>query len=699
MFTTSLLPRRQLLLRRLLAEFTTDRRGRFLVVTGPAGVNKGQFTRELALALGDFEESHALRGTPTATVVVADDVHLATPADLARALTAVHEEGITVLGTAPYRIDAATDVLALPPLTVEETAQLARQLVGTCTAGTAHRLHDAAGGLPQLIRELLDAQPMDHWARARPSLAVPGHWHSDADIHDPVLQAVAAHPFAEGCPLGELDADAQVEAGILSHEDSTLRFVRPEVRTLVRAFTPPSRLPAGQPRESSVELVRRLIDDAALPLARLHVNELPEHEAAEERAWLALYEGTAFDHDLSPSPLTAFHALASWNPAGLRGVNPSFDMLADALETGRHTPAPYPEDIRERQIHDFISGWLALVGDDPVTARQLLARRRQGDSELVGLWQSAFLARSHYVLGEFRAAAAVVEQGLATGDRTGARLLEPVHLWTGAQVAAMSGRSELARHYLQRLSVPEDSFLIQKLSASMGRIITASMTSDTRAAALAGERMAQIVFTTDTQQPGFWAWEDQYALSLIRTGRVEAAAAVMDGIPESTIPSLRARNLVPQAILEIQRGATARGVKMLSEAVDAIASVNMPAYQARILFEYGLVLRRMGRRSQAAEMFTRAEEVFTMMGAVTLAARCASERKVSGIGGPRRSAQGLTPQEEQITALVVTGASNQEVARELSLSTKTVEYHLTRVYRKLQVSSREELRTLLRELG
>lgn len=233
----------------------------------------------------------------------------------------------------------------------------------------------------------------------------------------------------------------------------------------------------------------------------------------------------------------------------------------------------------------------------------------------------------------------------------------------------------------------------------MGRMIVAAMVSDTRTAATAGDRLASIVYDTDTQQPGFWAWEDMYALSLVRSGRVDTAAMVMEENAErqeaSGIVSLHARNLVPRAIIEIQRGSSARGVKMLAEAVDAITSVDMPAYEARILFEYGLVLRRMGRRSQAAEMFTRAEEVFNAMGAVTLAARCAGERKVSGLGGSRRSAQGLTPQEEQITALVVEGASNSDVARELSLSTKTVEYHLTRVYKKFNVGGRAELRRAL----
>ncbi|WIM70375.1 helix-turn-helix domain-containing protein [Corynebacterium suedekumii] len=76
-----------------------------------------------------------------------------------------------------------------------------------------------------------------------------------------------------------------------------------------------------------------------------------------------------------------------------------------------------------------------------------------------------------------------------------------------------------------------------------------------------------------------------------------------------------------------------------------------------------------------------------------MAERCASERRIGGVGaGPRSNPHGLTPQEEQITARVADGATNSEVARELSLSTKTVEYHLTRVYRKLGVKTRQALR-------
>lgn len=86
--------------------------------------------------------------------------------------------------------------------------------------------------------------------------------------------------------------------------------------------------------------------------------------------FLALYGGQSFEA-ASASP---FYALATWNPEALRG-DPTFDMFADALDTGLYREVPRPDAPEESQIHDFISGWLALVYDDPLTARRLLSRR------------------------------------------------------------------------------------------------------------------------------------------------------------------------------------------------------------------------------------------------------------------------------------------------------------------------------------
>lgn len=736
MFTTGLLPRRLLLMRRILAELRETDTGRFLLVTGPEGVDKGHFARELASQLPGYHavETRALPGTAALsqlpgeldsdTVLIIDDVHHAPEADLHRILARVHRPGsprLILLGTSPRRMDAATDVLSLPPLSVPETAELARQVVGTCDAATARRIHDAAGGLPQLIRELLDAAPLTHWATPDPALPIPEYWR-DRDLRDDLLRLVALP--ADGCPVDQLNpeeltrAGEFIEAGVLERENDQLRFRRPQHRTITRADTPPHienalrerlGIQVERPWGTPLDNAEAFTYHADLGSARLEL-ESSGNEVAELRGYLAVYGGQRQRAQrefarAGDSPTLAdrqlVHHLANWDLDGIRRWLPhcsdasTFQMLIDAADTGaRPRELSFP-DIRRQQQADLVTGWISLIQDDAVRSRELLSRRVRGDSELVGLWQLGFLARTHYVLGEWHQAAAVVERGLALAESTGAPLLNPLLLWTGTQVTAMSGRAELSRHYLSRMQTSADSFLLERLPAAMGRMIVTSTAAELGDALRAGKNLKNIVSTTDTQQPGFWPWEDIYANSLIAAGQIDAADEVMSAAEEryrgSGIVSLHAKNLVPRASIQIQRGMTREGVKSLEEAVDAITDRNLPAYEARILFEFGAVLRRIGRRSRAEEFFARAEEVFAMMGATTMVHRCAVERRAGGVGGRRPNRLGLTPQEEQIAALVAEGATNRGAARELSLSTKTVEYHLTRVYKKLGLSSRAEL--------
>lgn len=736
MFTTGLLPRRLLLMRRILAELRESDTGRFVLVTGPDGVNKGHFVRELASQLPGFHvtETRALPGTATLaelsgepetdSVLIVDDVHRAAEPDLNRILARVHQPApprLILLGTAPVRLDTATDVLSLPPLSVPETAELARQVVGVCDAATARRIHEATGGLPQLIRELLDAAPHTHWTSPDPALPIPEYWR-DRDLRDDLLRLIAAAP--DGCPVDELDRDEQtrvsefVEDGLLEHAGGMLRFRHPGHRTVARADTPPVLLRELQARlsvtpeperGSALDNAEAFTAAADLGSARLEL-ESSGDEVAELRGYLAVYGGQRQRAErefarAAPSATLAdrqlVHHLANWDFDGVRRWLPQsvdrrvFQVLLDAVDHGAAAAEMSFADPRRQQQADLITGWVALIQDDAVRARELLSRRVSGDSELVGLWQAGHLARAHYVLGEWHRAAAVVERGLALAETCEAPLLNPLLLWTGAQVAVMSGRAELSRHYLSRMQTSEDSFLIQRLPAAMGRMIVTSTAAEIGDALRAGRHLHTIVSQVDTQQPGFWPWEDVYAQTLVSAGHVDEADAVIsaaeDRYSDSGIVSLRAKNLVPRASIQIQRGMTRAGVQSLEDAVDAITGMNLPAYEARILFEFGSVLRRIGRRSRAEEFFSRAEEVFAMMGATTMVHRCAVERRAGGVGGRRPNRLGLTPQEEQIAVLVAEGATNRGTAQELSLSTKTVEYHLTRVYRKLGLSSRSEL--------
>lgn len=737
MFTTGPLPRRLLLLRRTLTALRESPQGRFLLITGPEGVGKGEFLRALARELPDWQlqRTRGLAGIGAPiqlpgeieqdTLLLIDDIHLLDRVELNRILHRVQQPGaprLLLLGSAPTRVAGATDVVSLPPLSLAETARLARQIVGVCTADTAHRIHAATGGLPQLIRELLDAADLTHWSRPTPALPLPQHWR-ERDLSAELLRLIALTPA--GLEVAELttaelaQVDVFVEEGVLEHVEATLRFRDPRHRSSCRADTPPGveqrlrrRLGLGSTGTSTSDpgqLAEHHTATADLDSARLYLADSPG-EHAELRAYLATYGGqrelARREFSRAPdSPTLAdrqvFHQLANWDIEGIREWaprSPDRQIYAGLLAAIDHGTPPaelhYP-DPRRQQRADLITGWVAMASDDVVRARDLLGRRTPGDSELVGLWQAGFLARTLYILGEWPRAAAVVERGLALGEACASPLLTPLLLWTGAQIAAMSGHPELSHHYLSRMRSTEDSFLIQRLPAAMGRMVITSTSTELGAALRAGRHLREIVRQQDTQQPGFWPWEDIYATSLVAAGQVDEADEVVRGAEEryrgSRITSLHAKLLVPRASIQIQRGLTDAGIASLEDAVDAISGLNLPAYEARILFEFGSVLRRIGRRSQAEELFSRAEEVFTMMEATTMVHRCQVERRAGGMGGRRPNRLGLTPQEEQIALLVAEGATNRGVARELSLSTKTVEYHLTRVYRKLGLNSRSEL--------
>ena len=89
-----------------------------------------------------------------------------------------------------------------------------------------------------------------------------------------------------------------------------------------------------------------------------------------------------------------------------------------------------------------------------------------------------------------------------------------------------------------------------------------------------------------------------------------------------------------------------------------------------------------------------AHDMFTQMGADAFAARARAELAATGERLRQRSAettQALTPQEAQVARLVAQGGTNREIAAELFISPATVEYHLHKVYQKLEVTSRTQL--------
>jgi DNA-binding CsgD family transcriptional regulator len=137
-----------------------------------------------------------------------------------------------------------------------------------------------------------------------------------------------------------------------------------------------------------------------------------------------------------------------------------------------------------------------------------------------------------------------------------------------------------------------------------------------------------------------------------------------------------------------------RRVELLRDAVGTLRETEAQLELARALADLGSELRRGGARREATTMLAEAHELARTSGAWTLAERVRSELVVLGAKprrGPQADRDGLTAAELRVAQLAAQGATNRRVANDLFISAKTVEYHLTSVYRKLDISSREEL--------
>jgi DNA-binding CsgD family transcriptional regulator len=141
-----------------------------------------------------------------------------------------------------------------------------------------------------------------------------------------------------------------------------------------------------------------------------------------------------------------------------------------------------------------------------------------------------------------------------------------------------------------------------------------------------------------------------------------------------------------------------RNLPLLQEAVDVLADSPARLEHARALVELGAALRRANRRAAAREPLRLGLDMAHDCGATRLAERAHTELAATG-ARPRRDRitgrDALTPSEQRIAEMAVEGLSNRDIAEALFVTPKTVENHLGHVYRKLEVSGREELREAL----
>jgi DNA-binding CsgD family transcriptional regulator len=141
--------------------------------------------------------------------------------------------------------------------------------------------------------------------------------------------------------------------------------------------------------------------------------------------------------------------------------------------------------------------------------------------------------------------------------------------------------------------------------------------------------------------------------------------------------------------------------RLYQEAIERLGRTRLRGEPSRARLLYGEWLRRENRRVDAREQLRAAYEQLAAIGAEAFAERARRELLATGesvhsvTSGTRNV---LTPQEAQVARLAADGQTNPEIGARLFISPRTVEYHLRKVFTKLGVSSRKELRRALAEL-
>jgi DNA-binding CsgD family transcriptional regulator len=184
----------------------------------------------------------------------------------------------------------------------------------------------------------------------------------------------------------------------------------------------------------------------------------------------------------------------------------------------------------------------------------------------------------------------------------------------------------------------------------------------------------------------------------VRTGRIESATDALSGLAARTRASGTDWALGIEARSRALVGDDASAEHAYREAIDRLARTRVRGEHARAHLLYGEWLRRNGRRLDAREQLRTAHRMFTDMGIEAFGERARRELVATGENIRRRSVEtrdDLTAQEWQIAQLAGDGLSNAEIGARLFLSRRTVEWHLGKVFTKLGVRSRRELRGAL----
>jgi DNA-binding CsgD family transcriptional regulator len=282
---------------------------------------------------------------------------------------------------------------------------------------------------------------------------------------------------------------------------------------------------------------------------------------------------------------------------------------------------------------------------------------------------------------------------LARAHARSAQVLACRGQWSAAQAHATAARAAAERS-------PQ---VVAMAAAAVAGVALASARGDLAGVLAAAEPVRATGLLGVGGRPGLFNWRGLEADALIGLGRLDDAASALgeleEAIPASGLPSGALTLARCQGNLAVARGQAAEAEAAFTRGHLIAVAVPMPFEHAQLSLDDGRRLRAAGNRPAAVARLEQAHRLFSDLGADPYVRACAEELaalEVTATTGSPAALLGLSRAELAVARLVATGLTNREVASELYVSVKTVEYHLRNSYIKLDITSRQALTALLR---
>ncbi len=418
--------------------------------------------------------------------------------------------------------------------------------------------------------------------------------------------------------------------------------------------------------------------------------------------------------------------LNAWVAAPLAGRLAGAGDLLEVSRAVRALPparSPRPADL-------LLDGLALLVTDGPAAAapvlRQAVTAFAGGDISREEGLASGWLAAS--VLWDDDAGRAIMDREVRLAREAGALDELPVNLvplamsatWRGdlAEAASLIAEGDAVCEVTGSRLAPYAAMFLAAMRGNQAELT--SLAEAAIAAAEAGGEGAAVTYAhwvaailhnglgryadalaaAGQARAGSHLYVSMWALpelieAAVRTSNTEVAAGALERLAESTSVSGTDWALGVEARSRALLSEDETADRLYREAIERLGRTRMRAELARAHLLYGEWLRRENRRIDAREQLRASYQMLTAMGLDGFAERARRELLATGETVRKRTVEtltDLTAQEAQIAKLARDGRTNQEIAAQLFISPRTVEWHLGNVFTKLGITSRKDLR-------